>query len=456
MDKALGRARRRNSSVAPEVFDFLADVLAQRDGGSPGRRQAMQDFTMKLQQFTAPVTAKGVEDTLFYRYARLLSLNDVGDEPGRFGVTVEDFHGRNTARRAHWPDSMLATSSHDSKRGEDMRARLNVLSEVPELWRDALVRWRRANESLVQTVDDEPAPSANDQYFLYQTLVGSWPLSAMGATERDQYRQRIRDYMIKVMREAKLRSSWISPNEAYENAVLEFVDGVLDPARSAAFIDDLRAFVDRLVPPGLLNSLAQTVLKLTSPGVPDIYQGSELWNFDLVDPDNRRPVDYGRRRSLLARLGGVEEIPDPQSLLNDIVSGLPKLHVVRQVLALRARLPGLFALGDYVPLPASGAHARHVCAFARRGREGCVVVVVPRLTVPLWQGPQRPPLGDCWQNTEIELPASLEPRGIWFGNVLTGERHRARNRMPLSNLLATFPVAVLAEGAETTRGGGGY
>jgi (1->4)-alpha-D-glucan 1-alpha-D-glucosylmutase len=454
IDTAIRRARRRSAAADPGVFDFVHDVLLQRGAGSPGRRKAMQDFTMKLQQFTAPVTAKGVEDTLFYRYARLLSLNEVGDEPSRFGVSVEDFHRRNAARLSRWPDSMLSTSSHDSKRGEDMRARLNVLSELPREWRDRVEGWRRRNQPLAGTLDGEPAPSANDEYFLYQTLLGSWPLERLDESGLDVYRGRIQAYMIKVVREAKLHTSWIAPNAAYENALHDFVQAVLDPARSGGFLDDLQAFKDQIAPLGLFNGLSQTVLKLTAPGVPDIYQGSELWNFDLVDPDNRRPVDYPYRRQLLQRLGSAGSIVAPPQLLDAMTSGLPKLYVIRQVLKLRSRLPRLFERGDYLPLPARGELARHLCAFARRDDRACVVVVVPRLCAGLGGSAGEPPLGARWRDTGLELPVDFAPPGGWLVDVFTGARQQPHNLLPVERVLAEFPVAVLAGGLDAATQGG--
>jgi (1->4)-alpha-D-glucan 1-alpha-D-glucosylmutase len=259
--------------------------------------------------------------------------------------------------------------------------------------------------------------------------------------------------MIKVVREAKLHTSWIAPEPAYEAAATEFVAAVLDPARSAEFLEDLASFQRRVAPIGLLNGLAQTTLKLASPGVPDIYQGCELWNFSLVDPDNRRPVDYAARRQLLRRLGRAGNVVPARDLLDAMPSGLPKLYVIRQVLALRARLSRLFERGDYVPLPSRGDLAGHVCAFARKDDGACVVVVVPRLIAALCAREGQPPLGDRWGGTEIELPAGLSSRGASFVDVLTGERHEPQSRLSLRRVLATFPVAVLAQGEATTHGG---
>ncbi|HEX7037486.1 MAG TPA: malto-oligosyltrehalose synthase [Pseudomonadales bacterium] len=451
---AIRRARRRALSLDPGVFDFLHDVLLQRNAGSATRRRAMQDFTMKLQQFTAPVTAKGVEDTMFYRYARLLSLNEVGDSPARFGVSVTEFHRRNQERLARWPDSMLATSTHDTKRGEDMRARLNVLSECPDEWAARVMRWRELNRHLVQRVDDAPAPSPNDEYFLYQTLVGSWPIGGSNRGEREAYRERIETYLTKVMREAKVHSTWLSPNEPYERAVLAFAGALLDPERSAEFLADLTDFLGRIAPVGLLNGLAQTVLKLTVPGVPDIYQGSELWNFSLVDPDNRRPVDYARRRELLRRLGRRRHIVPADELLAAIDSGLPKLYVIRQVLALRRTLPELFERGEYLPLAVHGALGAHVCAFARRAQQGLVVVAVPRLIAGLCGPRGEPPLGDRWGDTELELPDGLLEGGAALTDVFTGRRlEPAAGRLPVRHLLASLPVSVAAARQAGREGG---
>ncbi|HEX2494406.1 MAG TPA: malto-oligosyltrehalose synthase, partial [Steroidobacter sp.] len=305
------------------------------------RRQAAQ-FTAKFQQLTGPVMAKSLEDTCMYRYVRLLSLNEVGSDPRRFGMPPAAFHRLNLRRAAHWPHSLIATSTHDSKRSEDVRARLNVLSELPGEWRAAVQGWRRLNEAKRRSVGAVAPPSAIEEYFLYQTLVGTWPADA--TTTPPDYLERIEAYMVKAMREAKSNTSWSTPNTDYEAAVIDFIRETLTAAGAEEFVSSLVKFVQRIAVPGFLNSLGQTLLKLTSPGVPDIYQGNELWDFSLVDPDNRRPVDYALRDRLLAELenacadreGAAAALP---SLLRSLGDGRVKLYLTWRALTLRAREP---------------------------------------------------------------------------------------------------------------------
>ena len=452
VERAVADAKRRCPAAQASLLEFIGDLLLQRRSGSPTYRRGMLDFAMKLQQFTAPVTAKGVEDTALYRYARLLSLNDVGDDPSRFGVSPADFHRGNQERQARWPNSMLSTSSHDSKRGEDVRARLNVLSELHDEWHSRVNLWRRWNQPLLARVNDEPAPSRNDEYFLYQTLLGSFPLETLHPPALAAYRQRIVAYMRKAVREARDRTSWITPDEAYERAVDDFVEALLDADRSPRFLPDLIEFTRQVAPIGLLNGLGQTLLKLTSPGVPDIFQGSDLWYFALVDPDNRRPVDYACRRQLLARLGSPGEVVPARRLLAEMASGLPKLYLIRQVLHLRRRRPSLFERGGYLRLEVRGSLAAHVCAFARHEGAAVVVVVVARLIARLCGAAGEPPLGERWEDTELLLPDHLLPSGTRLRNALTGENLRSRGALAIAAVLATFPVALLgnehAEAAE--------
>ncbi|MFW6093748.1 MAG: malto-oligosyltrehalose synthase [Pseudomonadota bacterium] len=443
VERAVRRARGRSDAVDVTVFDFIRDVLLQRRPGGPEYRRAMLAFTMKFQQYTAPVTAKGIEDTALYRDARLLSLNDVGDDPGRFGVPVSEFHRGNAERLASWPRSMLATSSHDSKRGEDVRARLDVLSELPREWRERVERWRRSNLHLVRDLEGGPAPGPNDEYFLYQTLLGAWPLEALDDAGRAAFGERIEQYMTKAVREARRRSSWHAPDDAYEAAVTAFVAGVTDPRRSPEFLADFLDFKNRLAPIGLLNALSRTLLKLASPGVPDIYRGSELWNFDLVDPDNRRPVDYRLRRRLLDRLGPPGSTVPPEELLDELASGLPKLYLIRQLLDLRGRYPTLFERGGYLPVRARGRHGGRLCSFVRHDRRAVLLVVAPRLVAPLCGEAGAPPLGARWQDTALELPEPVLRAARGFRDVLTGETHHLDEPMPLRTLLGRFPLAAL-------------
>jgi (1->4)-alpha-D-glucan 1-alpha-D-glucosylmutase len=300
---AVAAARRRRAVSEASVFDFVrAALLLELPAATEGELQTRRAFVMKFQQITAPITAKGIEDTAMYRYNRLLSLNEVGGEPGSYGAGVRAFHADAEYRARHWPHELLATTTHDTKHSEDVRARLNVLSEMTTPWRDAVRRWTRINRSRKRDVDGQQAPSSNDEYHFYQTLIGSWPLDVPDAAAARDYRERIEAYMIKAVREAKVRTSWTEIDLAYEEALLQFVRSALEPHDNNLFLADFLRFERPVARFGLLNSLSQTLLRLTAPGVPDTYQGNELWDFSLVDPDNRRPVDYRRRRELLQQL----------------------------------------------------------------------------------------------------------------------------------------------------------
>jgi (1->4)-alpha-D-glucan 1-alpha-D-glucosylmutase len=406
IEEAIATARERRGDLPGDLFDFLRDLLTLKVGRLPGSLEDPEgELAMRFQQLTSPVMAKGVEDTAFYTFLRLVSLNEVGGDPGRFGVSPEEFHRACRETQERWPEAMLATSTHDTKRSEDVRARLNLLSEIPVEWAAAVRRWRASNDRHWRG----RLPERSAEYLLYQTLVGAWPID----------RDRLWAYLEKALREAKQKTSWTRPDPAYEAVVRDFTLGVLE---DSGFREDLAAFVDPLVAPGRVHSLAQVLLKLTAPGVPDLYQGSELWDLSLVDPDNRRPVDYALRRRLLAELASGLS---PEAILARADEGLPKLWLIRQALHLRRRHPELFARGStYRPLPVRGARAAHAVAFARG--EG-VVTIVPRLVLRL---------GGDWGDTVLELPA-----GRW-SNELTGEEVEGGERC-LQGLLGRFPAALL-------------
>jgi len=357
-------------------------------------------------------------------------------------MTVRAFHAASADRAATWPHTMLATSTHDNKRSEDVRARIDVISERPGAWRAAVARWSRMNRSCKTLVDGAPAPSANDEYLLYQTLVGSFaPEDEIGA-----YRERIAAYMLKAVREAKVRTSWLAPNAAYEDALARFVAALLD--ESHGFLADLRHECAPYAWFGMLNSLSATLLKLASPGVPDIYQGNELFDFSLVDPDNRRPVDFGLRKARLASLATIDAAPDDdrgariRALFEAPFDGRTKLLAVRQGLALRRQRPALFACGDYRPLQAQGAHAAHVVAFARTHGREALVAVAGRLFASLGVPSGTVPLGDAWSDTSVELPVFPGDRRI--ASVLTSRPLVADgDRILLSQLFADYPGALL-------------
>ncbi|MEW6765516.1 MAG: malto-oligosyltrehalose synthase [Pseudomonadota bacterium] len=451
--RAWALARRLTGAADTSVYDFVRDVLlgSIAEGKNENYRQVVRDFAMRFQQFTSPVMAKGMEDTAFYRYLPLASLNEVGGNPRVFGVDAESFHGANQRRLKHHPHGMVSTGTHDSKRSEDVRARLNVLSEASAPWRQQLSRWHRINRGRLTEVDGMPAPTRRDEYLLYQTLLGSWPEVAPDTPEHADWAGRIGAYMVKAVREAKERSSWVNPAPDYEDAVQRFVEAILDPVRGRRFLEAFRPFATQVAHFGRINSLAQTLLKLTVPGVPDIYQGNELWDLSLVDPDNRRPVDYDLRRRHLSELRRIEEASGRRELCRQLLAeagtGVIKLHLVRMALGLRGEFEPLFASGSYMPLEVEGAWSAHACAFARQREADTVVVIVPRLAYTLLQGQGGWPVGQVWQDTRVILP-SISRR---WRNVLTGEELRldqGAEAVPLSALLADFPLALLVADAE--------
>ncbi|MDT8402999.1 malto-oligosyltrehalose synthase [Sulfuriflexus sp.] len=448
VDWAVNVARKRSRAADTSVYDFVREVLLFdiAEGKSEEYRQRILAFAMKFQQYTGPVMAKGFEDTTFYRYNRLLSLNEVGGEPVRFGVSVAAFHHQNLERSQNWPHAMLTTSTHDSKRSEDVRARINVLTEVPDIWRGYVKRWARINRSRKRMLNKRLAPSRNDEYLFYQTLAGAWPLEELDAAALAGFRQRMQDYMLKAVKEAKLHTSWINPDIEYEQAVVDFVAALLGDMEKNPFLADFQSFQGPLSRAGLFNSLAQLALKFTSPGMPDIYQGNELWDLSLVDPDNRRPVDYGCRRDLLDGLQAA--LKDNRALtaicdelVDHIEDGRAKLYLTWRSLQLRHSQAELFQVGEYVPLTVSGTYEEHLCAFARGHAGQWVITVVPRLIYTLGGGGA--PLGEgVWADTCIELPAAD------WRNWLTGEEYQAEAgnsswRLPVGQVLRHFPVAFL-------------
>ncbi len=444
-------AKKRSPAADVSIFDFVQGVLTTdiAQGRSAAFHEAVIAFAMKFQQFSSPVMAKGVEDTAFYRYHRLVSLNDVGGEPRRFGLSVAAYHAATRTRAQRWPHNLLATSTHDSKRAEDVRTRIDVLSEMPAAWKLMLKRWRRINRAKKREIDGHAAPSANDEYLLYQTLIGTWPLGDPAAVDLDAFRERITAYMIKAGREAKEHSSWVNVNEAYESALADFIAALLAPGEKNLFLADFVPMARRITHHGLLNSLALTLLKLTSPGVPDIYQGCELWQFNLVDPDNRRPIDFAQRQQLLEELRQFDDASQEawaqplRAMLDDMNDGRIKLHLIRRALALREQFSDVFRDGDYQPLAVSGEHAMHVCAYARRLDKRAVMAIVPRLTVNLLGDRVRMPLGaEIWGDTQIELPRALARRQ-WV-NVLTGKPLVLPGALTLAEALTELPVALLA------------
>lgn len=446
---ACARAKRKNPAISASLFDFIRDLLLlqKREGSNGANAEERLRFVGKFQQVTSPVMAKGLEDTAFYVYNRLVSLNEVGGDPEQFGVSVADFHVRNHDRQARWAHALSATATHDTKRGEDVRARINVLSEMPHEWRQKLSRWHRLNKRHRVGLEDEGAfaPDRNDEYFFYQTLVGAWPNGNLSPEQLAAFAGRVQDYLQKAVHEAKVHSSWINPNPAYDEAVRRFVARAFD---NRTFLDDFRAFQRRVSHYGAFNSLSQTLLKLTSPGAPDTYQGTELWDFSLVDPDNRQPVDYELRQRLL---GALQARTDLAVLARELVEtkddGRIKLYVTYRALQNRRERPGLFSEGKYLTAEAHGERAEHVCAFVRRQGQDCAVVVVPRLPVRLLPDAHAAPCGEAvWDETYLLMPgvaAGTPMRNIFTGEMIVLAEHNGRSRLRVAEVLAQFPIALL-------------
>jgi (1->4)-alpha-D-glucan 1-alpha-D-glucosylmutase len=435
-------ASARGSTVSGPILDFLRRVLLLElpEDAADARRAAWLAFVMRWQQFSGPVMAKGMEDTACYVYNRLVSLNVVGGVSRP--VTVEEFHTFNAERARSSPLGLNATSTHDTKRSEDVSARINVLSELPELWNACLERWSRWNCSNKRLAHGVMAPSANDEVLLYQVMLGAWPLDE---DEVPDFKERLRNFVIKAAREAKIHTNWLAPEVDYEQALLGFVDAILDPDAGNIFLRDFLRVQAMLAPFGSIGSLAQAVLKITCPGVPDFYQGTLLWDFSLVDPDNRRPIDFARRIRLFGAVtpeNGQSRLPLLEDVLENWRDGRLKLYVVSRALEHRRAHRALFLAGDYIPLDVSGPAAEHVIAFARRVNGEWAVVAVPRLLAALCRGRDPASNPGIWTGTEIHLPPDAP--GGWR-NVFTGELVRGRP-LAASRLFGQFPVAVLSAG----------
>lgn len=449
IEGAVQEARRRNPSVSASALDFVRQVLLLDFPASSAveQRERWRWFVMRWQQFTGSLMAKGLEDTALYLHNPLISLNEVGSGPEGSDTSagVERFHRHNLRTLRRWPHTMSATSTHDTKRSEDVRARLNVLSELPRAWARSLARWSRMNRDKKGLVSGRAVPDPNEEVLLYQTLLGAWPLQA---EEVPEFRERLKAYMIKAVREAKIHTSWLHPNEAYERALAGFVEACLDTSSPNEFLDDFLPFQGRVAYYGALNSLAQVLLKIASPGVPDFYQNTELWDFSLVDPDNRRPVDFSKRTRLLRELRrdeGGDLLQVVQTLLAHWRDGRIKIHLISRALDFRRAYAKLFQRGAYIPLSVSGERKEHVLAFARQDGDAWALVVVPRLVTKLC-APGRPPLSRrAWKSSAVTLPVKAPNRWV---NVLTGEALEASSGpegqgMKLHDVFRRLPVALL-------------
>jgi (1->4)-alpha-D-glucan 1-alpha-D-glucosylmutase len=429
---AIGQAKQRRRPGDTTILDFIHRVIAGDTTGHANSGEILQ-VAMHFQQVTGPVLAKACEDTAFYRYFRLLALNEVGGDPRQFGMSVGAFHHLMRDRARYWPRAMITTATHDTKRGEDARLRIALLSELPRDWGRRVARWLRFNRRHRSEIDGELVPDRNVEYLLYQTLVGVWPpgLDPHDAAAVSVLVERVEAYMIKAVREGKEVSSWSNPNPANEAGLQRFIRGMLDTSRSNPFLTDFQSFIELLAYPSAIASLSQLVLKLTVPGVPDIYQGGELWDFNLVDPDNRRPVDWERRFSLLHEIGAAGRITPS----GDWREGRQKMLVMHRLLELRRQLPELFAVGDYEPLEVTGGPGGdHLCAFARRHGNYVLVIAVPRLAYRLYRGSSTANWGDA----ELVLPSHPAWRDVFTERDWVGQE-----RVSVADLVADFPVSAL-------------
>jgi (1->4)-alpha-D-glucan 1-alpha-D-glucosylmutase len=456
VETALTRARRRNPSMESSIFEFLRISLLPEPVGEladPAYSERLA-FAMKFQQYTGPVQAKGLEDTAFYRHNVLIALNEVGGDPERFGRPPAEFHEQNRRRLALWPYSMITTSTHDTKRGEDARARLDVLSEIPREWAAAVWRWSRTNSANRTAVDGDWAPSRNDEYLFYQSLLGVWPAADTQAVS-PKLVERLTEYLLKAAKEAKLHTSWISENKPYERALVTFVEQSLTGHHSERFLSSFLTFQRRVARVGMINSLAQLALKICSPGVPDFYQGTELWDLTLVDPDNRRSVDYSHRRQLLESMHHLLEPHCPANerrsaaaeMLAHWPDGRIKMWVTARGLALRNRRADLFLAGEYIPIETLGERSTHVVSFARRGAGESLIVVVPRLTTRMTSAEHPLPLGEAsWGQTALSLPRDPSLAGV-YEDLLTSERFVVDGEgLRIADVLLTLPVSLLYRG----------
>ena len=433
ISQTIERARAEWFAADEGIFDFIRDAITMdllRPDRPPHSAPRVRRFAFKLQQFTGPLMAKSLEDTAFYRYHRLLALNEVGGDPSASGLSVAAFHDKMQLRAREWPHGMTATATHDTKRGEDARARLAALTEISGEWTSTVAKWKVSNALHLVTQGEMRAPSVTAEYMLYQALLGAWPLKAAD----QEFAERIQAYALKAAREGKEETSWLNPNEPYETGLRTFIARILDRSVSAEFLDSLDAFARRVALLGALNSLSQLVLKVTLPGVPDFYQGTEFWDLSLVDPDNRRLVDFAERASVLPKLRS----PDWESLTRNWQNGHLKLALTAHLLKLRTERADLFRDGDYQPLEVRGPHRDHVIAFARRRGSQAAIIAVARLLAPFSQA------GRAWPAAE-SFDGAIDVRGF----AVDGAVARNAPEVHLSEIFRSLPVAVLKARVES-------
>lgn len=448
---AISRAKYLNPAINSSIFDFIQNVLLLEhpQGLTEEQISERETFVMRFQQLTGPVMAKGIEDTASYRSYPLASLNEVGAEPYSFGISVEEFHKRNFERRKYFPHTMVTTSTHDSKRSEDVRARINVLSEIPESWEKAITHWSELNHHYKLQEGEVFIPDRNEEYLLYQTLIGTWPMSPMDRDTEFQYMKRIQDYMQKAIKEAKIHTSWINPNHHYDEQMQQFVQKVLNPDTAInPFLNEFKAFIPKIISAGMLNSLSQVLLKFTSPGVPDIYQGNEVWDFSLVDPDNRRPVNFAIREHLLKTIQGKKDSNAKEMIKQFMLTpedGRIKLFLTMQCLKARQQLTDLFSGGEYLPLVAEGDKAGHVIAFARVLGGKFIIAIASRFFIPLMDEEKAVVDSSKWAKTKVILPEILS--GYQWQNVITDEKLTfdpgEEKSLNLAKVFNTIPWALL-------------
>ena len=435
INEAIEKSKQHLPRLINEI-DYIQILLLREDETylTDAQKEERLHWVMKFQQLTGPLMAKGVEDTLLYIYNLLLSLNEVGGNPSVFGITPDEFHAYNRRRCDRWLHSMSATATHDTKRGEDTRVRISILSEMPEIWEQKVWKWSEMNRSYKLSSQNRFIPDTNDEYFFYQTLIGAFPFTD---EEISQFGDRVKDYVIKAVREAKVHTAWLRHDSTYEDGYLTFVDRVLT---SKEFLEDFCSFQEKIAAYGIYNSLSQVLLKYTSPGVPDLYQGCELWDLSLVDPDNRRPVDYEKRRAFLHDVQAKAK-SDILELIEELFvnkkDGRIKLFLTHQLLQARKEHRDLFARGNYQPLSVTGQLAEHIIAFARCDRDKVAIAVAPRLLTRLIESCDRP-LGEAmWQDTRIELPPGMP--SAWK-NAITEEQ--LESDMLIGKVFRHFPVAL--------------
>lgn len=439
--EAIRRAGQSNPGLLYEL-DLIERILLleSRDYLSDEESKQWVHLAMRFQQFTGPLMAKGFEDTTLYVYNRFLSLNEVGGNPYQFGIPLPKFHDFNEKRATHWPLSLTTTSTHDTKRGEDVRARINVLSEMPQEWERNIKTWNKINRKKEKKTKKGRIPDRNDEYFLYQTLIGAFPFDER---EYSAFIERIKGYIIKAIREAKVHTAWLKPDTDYEDAFMSFVEEILQPSEGNQFLKEFLPFQKKVAFYGTLNSLSQTLIKITAPGVPDFYQGTELWDLNLVDPDNRRPVDFEKRKTLLRDIRDSAK-KDAFSLIAESFrtkeDGRLKLFLIHRALQARKENVDVFQKGSYIPLGVDGAFKDHVVTFAKNYDHSWAVTIAPRLLTALIQEGELPLGRQVWNDTYIILPEGTP--ALWK-DAITAQVVKGKRTLPIADVINYFPVALL-------------